>query len=82
MASYQTTASFTLGRFLKSESSRFFSKGKLADRNHFVYWFNCRLGYVGLPLAVEEAKVGFKVLGVEQTPGGEGDKNSGNSSRG
>ena len=40
------------------------------------------LGYVGLPLAVEEAKVGFKVLGVEQTPGGEGDKNSGNSSRG
>ncbi|WP_232294236.1 hypothetical protein [Syntrophaceticus schinkii] len=31
------------------------------------------LGYVGLPLAVEKAKVGFKVLGVGQTPGGEGD---------
>ncbi len=26
------------------------------------------LGYVGLPLAVEKAKVGFKVLGVEQNP--------------
>jgi nucleotide sugar dehydrogenase len=27
------------------------------------------LGYVGLPLAVEKAKVGFQVLGVEQNPG-------------
>jgi len=26
------------------------------------------LGYVGLPLAVEKAKVGFRVLGVEQNP--------------
>ncbi|MGB9790955.1 MAG: UDP-N-acetyl-D-glucosamine dehydrogenase, partial [Thermacetogeniaceae bacterium] len=26
------------------------------------------LGYVGLPLAVEKAKVGFKVLGIEQNP--------------
>lgn len=26
------------------------------------------LGYVGLPFAVEKAKVGFKVLGIEQNP--------------
>jgi UDP-N-acetyl-D-glucosamine dehydrogenase len=26
------------------------------------------LGYVGLPFAVEKAKVGFKVIGVEQNP--------------
>ncbi len=26
------------------------------------------LGYVGLPLAVEKAKVGFHVLGIEQNP--------------
>lgn len=26
------------------------------------------LGYVGLPFAVEKAKVGFRVLGVEQNP--------------
>lgn len=26
------------------------------------------LGYVGLPLAVEKAKVGFRVLGIEQNP--------------
>lgn len=26
------------------------------------------LGYVGLPLAVEKAKVGFNVLGIEQNP--------------
>ncbi|MGB4429813.1 MAG: NAD(P)-binding domain-containing protein, partial [Thermacetogeniaceae bacterium] len=26
------------------------------------------LGYVGLPLAVEKAKVGFRVLGVDQNP--------------
>ena len=27
------------------------------------------LGYVGLPFAVEKAKVGFRVIGVEQNPG-------------
>ena len=26
------------------------------------------LGYVGLPLVVEKAKVGFKVLGIDQNP--------------
>ena len=26
------------------------------------------LGYVGLPFAVEKAKVGFRVIGVEQNP--------------
>lgn len=26
------------------------------------------LGYVGLPFAVEKAKVGFKVIGIEQNP--------------
>nr|BCX01995.1 MAG: hypothetical protein KatS3mg041_2041 [Bacteroidota bacterium] len=28
------------------------------------------LGYVGLPFAVEKARVGFWVLGVEQNPAG------------
>ncbi len=41
-------------------------KAKVADRTAFVGVIG--LGYVGLPLAVEKAKVGFRVLGVEQNP--------------
>ncbi len=35
------------------------------------------LGYVGLPFAVEKAKVGFRVLGVEQNPARAGKVNRG-----
>lgn len=37
------------------------------------------LGYVGLPLAVEKAKVGFKVLGIDQNPKRASLVNGGNS---
>ena len=41
-------------------------KGKIQQKTAIVSVIG--LGYVGLPLAVEKAKVGFKVLGVEQNP--------------
>lgn len=41
-------------------------KGKIAARQAIVAVVG--LGYVGLPLAVEKAKVGFQVLGIEQNP--------------
>lgn len=41
-------------------------KGKIEQKTAIVSVIG--LGYVGLPLAVEKAKVGFKVLGVEQNP--------------
>ncbi|GAA6754959.1 hypothetical protein Thermus77420_04330 [Thermus thalpophilus] len=41
-------------------------KRKIATRQTVVGVVG--LGYVGLPFAVEKAKVGFKVIGVEQNP--------------
>ncbi|KHG65060.1 hypothetical protein QT17_09300 [Thermus sp. 2.9] len=41
-------------------------KRKIATRQAVVGVVG--LGYVGLPFAVEKAKVGFKVIGVEQNP--------------
>lgn len=40
--------------------------GKIRDRSAVVGVVG--LGYVGLPFAVEKAKVGFRVLGIEQNP--------------
>ncbi|HKB03285.1 MAG TPA: nucleotide sugar dehydrogenase [Gemmataceae bacterium] len=40
--------------------------GKIKDRSAVVGVVG--LGYVGLPFAVEKAKVGFRVIGVEQNP--------------
>ncbi len=37
------------------------------------------LGYVGLPFALEKAKVGFRVLGIEQNPGRAGQVAQGHS---
>ncbi|HBB35133.1 MAG TPA: UDP-N-acetyl-D-glucosamine dehydrogenase [Cyanobacteria bacterium UBA8803] len=37
-------------------------------RNHSAIVGVVGLGYVGLPFAVEKAKVGFQVLGIEQNP--------------
>jgi len=37
-------------------------------RNHTAIVGVVGLGYVGLPFAVEKAKVGFRVLGIEQNP--------------
>jgi len=37
-------------------------------KNHTAVVGVVGLGYVGLPLAVEKAKVGFQVLGIEQNP--------------
>ena len=37
-------------------------------KNHTAVVGVVGLGYVGLPFAVEKAKVGFKVLGIEQNP--------------
>ena len=39
---------------------------KISDRSAVVGVVG--LGYVGLPLAVEKAKLGYRVLGVEQNP--------------
>ncbi|MBO0347895.1 nucleotide sugar dehydrogenase [Phormidium pseudopriestleyi FRX01] len=41
-------------------------KQKIRDRTAVIGVVG--LGYVGLPFAVEKAKVGFKVLGIEQNP--------------
>lgn len=41
-------------------------KNKIADKTALVGVVG--LGYVGLPFAVEKAKVGYKVLGIEQNP--------------
>lgn len=41
-------------------------KAKIADKTALVGVVG--LGYVGLPFAVEKAKVGFNVLGIEQNP--------------
>ena len=41
-------------------------KRKIADRSAVVGVVG--LGYVGLPFAVEKAKVGYRVLGIEQNP--------------
>jgi UDP-N-acetyl-D-glucosamine dehydrogenase len=41
-------------------------KQKICDRTAIIGVVG--LGYVGLPFAVEKAKVGFKVLGIEQNP--------------
>lgn len=40
--------------------------GKIKDRSAVVGVIG--LGYVGLPFAVEKAKVGFRVVGIEQNP--------------
>jgi UDP-N-acetyl-D-glucosamine dehydrogenase len=40
--------------------------GKIKDRSAVVGVVG--LGYVGLPFAVEKAKVGFRVIGIEQNP--------------
>ena len=39
---------------------------KLGDRTAVIGVVG--LGYVGLPFAVEKAKAGFKVIGIEQNP--------------
>jgi UDP-N-acetyl-D-glucosamine dehydrogenase len=39
---------------------------KIKDRTAIVGVVG--LGYVGLPFAVEKAKVGFQVVGIEQNP--------------
>jgi len=39
---------------------------KIKDRTAIVGVVG--LGYVGLPFAVEKAKVGFRVVGIEQNP--------------
>lgn len=51
-----------------SDSSNLFNhlKAKILDRTAVVGVIG--LGYVGLPFAVEKAKVGFHVIGVEQNP--------------
>ena len=41
-------------------------KEKICDRTAIVSVIG--LGYVGLPFAVEKAKVGFQVIGIEQNP--------------
>lgn len=41
-------------------------KNRISDKTALVGVIG--LGYVGLPFAVEKAKVGFKVLGIEQNP--------------
>ncbi|MBS1715402.1 MAG: nucleotide sugar dehydrogenase [Armatimonadetes bacterium] len=41
-------------------------KSKIADKSALVGVVG--LGYVGLPFAVEKAKVGFQVVGIEQNP--------------
>jgi len=48
---------------------------KIQDRSAVVGVVG--LGYVGLPFAVEKAKVGFRVLGVEQNPQRAGKVNQG-----
>ena len=40
--------------------------GKIRDRSAIIGVIG--LGYVGLPFAVEKAKVGFRVVGIEQNP--------------
>lgn len=49
--------------------------GKIRDRSAVVGVVG--LGYVGLPFAVEKAKVGFRVLGIEQNPNRAGMVNQG-----
>ena len=39
---------------------------KIADHTAVVGVMG--LGYVGLPLAVEKSKVGFRVIGIEENP--------------
>ena len=41
-------------------------KQKISDHTAIVGVVG--LGYVGLPFAVEKAKVGYQVLGIEQNP--------------
>src|SRR5262245_47525602 len=41
-------------------------RGKIQDRTAVVGVVG--LGYVGLPFAVEKAKAGFRVVGIEQNP--------------
>jgi UDP-N-acetyl-D-glucosamine dehydrogenase len=41
-------------------------KQKILDKTAIVSVIG--LGYVGLPMAIEKAKIGFKVLGIEQNP--------------
>ncbi|MFM7372064.1 MAG: UDP-N-acetyl-D-glucosamine dehydrogenase, partial [Sphaerospermopsis kisseleviana] len=41
-------------------------KGKIINRKAVIGVIG--LGYVGLPFAVEKAKVGFQVIGIEQNP--------------
>ncbi len=41
-------------------------KQKILDKTAVVAVVG--LGYVGLPMAIEKAKIGFKVLGIEQNP--------------
>lgn len=49
------------------ENTRFLKlKEKICDHTAIVGVVG--LGYVGLPFAVEKAKVGFKVIGIEQNP--------------
>jgi len=52
------------------ESSQLDVVSSLAEkiRSHTALVGVVGLGYVGLPLAVEKAKVGFKVLGIDQNP--------------
>lgn len=51
---------------VKSGATASLVKKKIVERTAVVSVIG--LGYVGLPLAVEKAKVGFKVLGIEQNP--------------
>lgn len=51
--------------------------GKIKDRSAIVGVVG--LGYVGLPFAVEKAKVGFRVVGIEQNPKRAGRVNAGDN---
>jgi UDP-N-acetyl-D-glucosamine dehydrogenase len=51
--------------------------GKIEDHSAIVGVVG--LGYVGLPFAVEKAKVGFRVVGIEQNPKRAGRVNSGDN---
>lgn len=51
-----------------SDSSNLFNHLKAKILDHTAVVGVIGLGYVGLPFAVEKAKVGFHVIGVEQNP--------------